>query len=274
MIFKMNKKHLLLWGIDTLTFMAVYLFSVLLEAITSENLNYEYIEKYFVRYLINFTLFYTLIFVARYIAKVYRNVWKYADSLAYLELVFADAIGGAVALILSRIIDGATVGGWYNVATIAMFNCASLALRFVYQQYYKMTSRNSSKFKDNKISVAIVGAGKTGATLADELMNSKSSHYRPMCFIDNNPAKNGARILGLPVYKEDNRVFAMLEDLGVQEIFIAVPTLTATDAKDMFDRYSATGCKVKLYDFARNTNSGYGDNEKRMSILRRTAKKT
>ena len=264
MIFKMNKKHMLLFGIDTVAFVAVYLFSIFLEAVTGGNFNTEYVGKFFVRYLINFTLFYIFIFAARYLAKVYRNVWKYADSLAYLELVFADAIGGTVALILSRIIDGATVGGWYNVATISMFNCASLALRFVYQQYYKMTSRNNSKFKGNKITVAIVGAGKTGATLADELMNSKSSHYRPVCFIDNNPAKNGARILGLPVYKEDNRVFAILEEMAVQEVFIAVPSITAADAKDMFDRYSATGCKVKLYDFARNTNSGYGENEKRI----------
>ena len=264
MIFKMNKKHMLLFGIDSASFIAVYLFSVFLEIVSDRKFNSEYFENYFVRYLINFTMFYVLVFTARYIAKVYRNVWKYADSLAYLELVFADAIGGAVALILSRLIPIATVGGWYNVATRAMFNSASLALRFAYQQYYKVSSRHNSKFKANKISVAIVGAGKTGSTLADELMNSKSSHYRPVCFIDNNPAKNGARILGLPVYKEDNRVFSMLENLEVKEIFIAVPSLTAADAKDMFDRYSATGCKVKLYDFSRNTNSGYGENEKRI----------
>ena len=134
-------------------------------------------------------------------------------------------------------------------------------MRFAYQQYYKMVSRNNSTYKDNKISVAIVGAGLTGATLAGELMNNKSSHYTPVCFIDNDPAKYGARVAGLPVYKEGTQVFNKLEAASVQEIFIAVPNLTAADAKHMFDYYSSTGCKVKIYDFLRNTD---GASDKRV----------
>ena len=261
MIYNVNKKHLLLFGIDTVIFAAVYLFSAMLEILTSADLNSEHLKQYAIRYLINFTVFYILVFAARYVARVYRNVWKYADSAAYLELVFADAIGGAVALVLSRVIPYATVGGWHSVATVAMFSTASLSMRFAYQQYYKMVSRNNSAYKDNKISVAIVGAGLTGATLAGELMNNKSSHYTPVCFIDNDPAKYGARVAGLPVYKEGTQVFNKLEAASVQEIFIAVPNLTAADAKHMFDYYSSTGCKVKIYDFLRNTD---GASDKRV----------
>ena len=264
MIFKINKKHLLLLGIDTATFLTVYLFSLLLEFMTQASTFIEDPPRYAVRYALNLVIFYTVVFITRYAAKVYRNVWKYADSRAYLELVFADAIGGSVALILTRLIPGAAVSGWHNVATLAMFNCASLSLRFAYQQYYKLTVRNSASNKDNKISVAIVGAGQIGATLADELMNYKSSHYRPVCFIDNDPEKHGARVAGLPVYKDDKTVFTKLEAIPVQEIFIAIPDLTAERAAHLFEYYSSTGCKVKLYDFVRNTNGAHDEGEKRV----------
>lgn len=264
MAFKFNKKHTILFAIDSLLFLSVYLFSTFLEVITGGSSNiYELFDQAF-GYNLNFLIFYAFIFISRYIAKVYRNVWKYADSMAYLELVFADAIGGAVALTVTRFIPKAIAGGWHNVATIAMFNCASLAIRFAYQQYYKLTARSRSEYKDNKISVAIVGAGQVGANLADELMNYKTSHYRPVCFIDNDPAKVGTRVAGLPVYNDDKSIFNKLENTHVQEIFIAIPKLDATRAKQLFDYYSETGYKIKLYDFARNTNGNYGDNERRV----------
>ena len=264
MAFKFNKKHTILFAIDSLLFLSVYLFSTFLEVITGGSSNiYELFDQAF-GYHLNFFVFYVFVFISRYIAKVYRNVWKYADSMAYLELVFADAIGGAIALTVTRFIPKAIAGGWHNVATIAMFNCASLAIRFAYQQYYKLTARSRSEYKDNKISVAIVGAGQVGANLADELMNYKTSHYRPVCFIDNDPAKVGTRVAGLPVYNDDKSIFNKLENTHVQEIFIAIPKLDATRAKQLFDYYSETGYKIKLYDFARNTNGNYGDNERRV----------
>ena len=141
MTFKFNKKHTILFAIDSLLFLSVYLFSTFLEVITGGSTNiYELFDQAF-GYNLNFLIFYAFIFISRYIAKVYRNVWKYADSMAYLELVFADAIGGAVALTVTRCIPKAIAGGWHNVATIAMFNCASLAIRFAYQQYKRKLRR-------------------------------------------------------------------------------------------------------------------------------------
>ena len=264
MIFKTNKKHLLLLGIDSATFIAVYLFSAFLELLTGRDFASDNLPSLILRYALNFLISYVFVFVTRYVAKVYRNVWKFADSSAYLELVIADAIGGALALAFTRIVLIAALSGWHSVATIAMFNCASLALRFAYQQYYRHNARNRSEFKDNKISVAIVGAGQIGAMLADELMNYKNSHYRPVCFIDNNPEKHGARVAGLPVYKDDKSVFGKLEQFPVQEIFIAIPDLSASRAAHMFEYYSSSGCKVKLYDFSRNTNGALAEGEKRV----------
>ena len=264
MVFKTNKKHLLLLGIDSLTFLAVYLFSAFAEIITSSDLSFTKLSGFLPRYAINFAVFYVAVFVTRFVGKAYRNVWRFADSLAYLELVFTDALGGGIALILTRIFPIMAVGGWHNVATMAMFNCASLALRFAYQQYYKYTKRNNPDFKDNKISVAIVGAGQIGAMLANELLNYKASHYRPVCFIDNDPTKKGTRVAGLPVYDDDKSIFTKLESIPVQEIFIAIPDLSADQAAHLFEYYSSSGCKVKIYDFSRNTNGTYSESDKRV----------
>lgn len=264
MFFKINKRRLTLIGIDALVFFTVYAFALFLELISYRGMRIEYLVKSIGTYAINFTVFAAVILATRLIVKTYKNVWRYANSRAYLELVFADAIGGGLALILSRIIPGTAVEGWLSIATVAMFNCASLSLRFAYQQYYKINSRSHAEFKDSKISVAIVGAGQVGALLADELLNYKGSHYRPVCFIDNDPAKANSRIAGLPVYAEDADIFEKLETFPVQEIFIAIPQLSGDDAQRIFEYYARSGCKVKLYDFPRNTSSDADDTEKRV----------
>ena len=265
MFLKANKRRLMLIGIDAVVFVSVYAFSILLEFISYNKSSIKPLLDEIVPFFLNFLLFATLIFGTRLITKVYRNVWRYANSRAYLEMVFADAIGGALALILSRIIPGVAMGGWFSIATVTMFNCASLSLRFAYQQYYKIHSRNHAEFKDRKISVAIVGAGQVGALLADELMNYKGSHYRPVCFIDRDPSKKDSRMSGLPVYGEDEEIFEKLKSFPVQEIFIAIPQLYGEEAQKTFEYYARSGCKIKLYDFPRNTSS---DEETGRRVLR------
>ena len=264
MIFKFNKRRLLLTGIDVAVLGIVYAFAIFLESVSYDSSVFSELFKNFGTYALNFTLFTVIIFAVRIISGVYKNVWRYANSRAYLELVFADAIGGGLALVVSRIVPGAALKGWLCIATVAMFNCASLSIRFAYQQYYKIHSRNSSELKDNRISVAIVGAGQVGSLLADELQSYKGSYYRPVCFIDNDPTKSGSRVSGLPVYEENSETFEKLAAFPVQEIFIAIPQLTGEDAQRLLEYYAQTGCKVKLYDFPRNTDGEIDEGEKRV----------
>ena len=264
MFFKVNKRRLTLIGIDALILITVYIFSIFLESISYQGIRLDGILKNLHLYAINLALFAALIFATRLCLGVYQNMWRYANSKAYLELVFSDAIGGGLALILSRIIPGIALGGWFCIGAVAMFNCASLSSRFAYQQYYKIIARSHAEFKDNKISVAIVGAGQVGALLADELMNYKGSHYRPVCFIDNDPAKKNSRIAGLPVYGEDDNALEKIKAFPVQEIFIAIPQLSGEEAQEILEHYARTGCKVKIYDFPRNAGGDAIDTEKRV----------
>ena len=254
----------MLLGIDALVFLMVYLFSVFLEFITYRGQRFDQLFRNAGAYLATFFIFSALIFGTRLIAKIYHNMWRYANSRAYLELVFADAIGGGLGLIITRFLPGIALGGWFCIATVAMFNCASLSIRFAYQQYCKINSRSHAEFKDSKISVAIVGAGRVGALLADELMNYKGSYYRPVCFIDNDLTKKNSRIAGLPVYGEDDGILEKLKSFPVQEIFIAIPQLDGDEAKRVLEFYASSGCKVKIYDFPRNSSGDATGTSKRV----------
>lgn len=203
-------------------------------------------------YLLTACIFGGVLFASRLLLSVYTNVWRYANSKAYLTMVFSDVVGGVVAMVISYALDEYSLymGVWQSASIVALFCLSTLTLRFGYQQFYRHFNLNLDYL--NKIGVAIVGAGQVGTLLAEELKYNSNSHYRPICFIDKRADKIGGKIADLRVYKEDESIISKIKDLPIQEIFIALPNIDGDTARQLHDFYSQTGCKVKLYDFPIN----------------------
>lgn len=260
MIKKSTRRRLTLILIDLFCFVAIFAASfVISEYFSTTSVKLEIATSYF----ITGCIFGGILLLSRLIFSVYTNVWRYANSKAYLTMVFSDIIGGIVALVVSRALDKYSLymGVWQSATIVALYCLATLTLRFGYQQYYRHFNLNLDYL--NKIGVAIVGAGQIGTLLAEELKYNKNSHYRPICFIDKSADKIGGKIADLKVYKEDAGIISKIKDLPVQEIFIALPNIDGETSKKLFDFYSRTGCKVKIYDFPINQQEGE-ENSKRV----------
>lgn len=260
MIKKSTRRRLTLISIDLFCFVAIFAASfVISEYFSTTSVKLDIATSYF----LTGCIFGGILLICRLVFSVYTNVWRYANSKAYLTMVFSDVIGGLVALVVSRALDKYSLymGVWQSAAIVALYCLSTLTLRFGYQQYYRHFNLNLDYL--NKIGVAIVGAGQIGTLLAEELKYNKNSHYRPICFIDTSPDKVGGKIADLRVYKEDAGIISKIKDLPVQEIFIALPNIDGETSKRLFDFYSRTGCKVKIYDFPINQIEGE-ENSKRV----------
>lgn len=237
---KFNRTHLLIL-IDTVAFFSVYWSTVFAASYSSSSVDLsmpQYVMTSFILYIC--TLF------ARLLCSVYKNVWRFANSRAYLLMVLSDCAGGLLGLFSCYLVKS-YLGFWQTTAIVACFSLASLCMRFIYQQRYRHLHTNMNTI--NKIGVAIVGTGNTGVMLAEELLYGAKSRYRPLCFIDVSPEKIGSKVCGLPVLAEDESIVEKIKKMPVQEIVIALPELDNDSTKKLLDLYSATGCTVKLYDF-------------------------
>ncbi len=235
--------------IDLLCFVAIFFTSFII----SEYFSASSVKLYGpMSYLLTGSIFGGMLFLGRFITSVYTNVWRYANSKAYLTMVFSDGASGIVALFITHTLDGYSLymGVWQSLSIVAIFCLVTLTLRFGYQQFYRHFNLNLDYI--NKIGVAIVGAGQVGTLLAEELKYNSNSHYRPICFIDKRADKIGGKISDIRVYKEDDNIISKIKDLPIQEIFIALPNIDGKTAADLLNFYSQTGCKVKLYDFPIN----------------------
>lgn len=196
---------------------------------------------------------------------IYFNVWRYTSTRFNLMLIVADAFGGVFAMLISKI-AGQFHGIWFFVTASALSALLALTARFCYRMLYKY--RNQAEIsapQENKISVAIVGAGQVGALLVNELLYNKSANYKPLFFIDKDRAKIGSRIAGLKVYPENEEILDIIREQNIGEIFIALPNMDEDKASALYHFYSKTSCKIKLYDIPAKS-LGKGDETEKRSL--------
>ena len=199
------------------------------------------------KFFTNFVILLVLVFSFRLVFKFYRVVWRYTYTKAYLSAIVSDACAGIVAIAIFAIVRG-EIKIWYFIIVVALFCILTLMSRYVYRLLYKYKNRLTDEPDSHKINVAIVGAGQIGALLADELLASKTSSYNPIAFIDKDISKKGGYISGIRIYHEDKNIVKTIRSLPIQEIFVAMPGLDSEAMKHVYQLYSKTGCKIKLYD--------------------------
>ena len=243
--------------IDSLIFFAVY-FATVLIAFQTTTIQTVSISKY----VITCAILYVTVFGVRFAARVYNNVWRYANSRAYLSMLIADTVGGLIGTAVGYAADQ-HIGIWHVVTALSGFALLTLAARFVYQQHYQHL--NMSLATLNKINVAIVGAGHTGAMLAEDMLCNSASHYKPICFIDVSPEKIGGKVCGIKILPGDDNIVETLKGMPIQEIFIAIPDLDTQKSQALMEKYRETGCKIKFYDLA--LREGEADTKPRLREL-------
>lgn len=74
--------------------------------------------------------------------------------------------------------------------------------------------------------VLIVGAGAAGDKIFREIQDGPQSHYEIAGFIDDDVAKAGRTLHGLPIFSPIDSLKTIVTDEAVQEVWIAIPSAT------------------------------------------------
>lgn len=208
------------------------------------------------------------IFVIRILGKVYGQVWRYGGVKCYIRLICTDSIAFLIYLCLELILPVQKITFERMLSLACMNLLGAMTLRLMYHYTYKYANLNSFGGKclsmllrlfsgmetENakeiqKIKVAIIGAGRVGVSLAEELINNSKASYIPKVFIDINEEKVGRDIRGIPVWSEDEASLQRLRESEVQEIIFAIPSMDAYKKKTLYEYYKNAGYKLKVYDY-------------------------
>lgn len=221
-------------------------------------------------------LAFVCVFACRLVGKIYGQIWRYGGIQCYMRLVCTDCVAFLIYVILESVLPVAHISFPRLLALSTVNTMGALIMRMSCRYAYKCSNLETFSGKilaallkifagievgggtrdDQKIKVAIIGAGNVGVTLAGELLANKMASYVPKCFVDIDKSKGGREIQGLPVLSENEATFQKLKKYGIQEIIFALPSMADERRTERYLYYKNAGYKVKMYDYPKMQMAG------------------
>ncbi|NLA27917.1 MAG: polysaccharide biosynthesis protein [Firmicutes bacterium] len=179
---------------------------------------------------------------------IYNRLWQYASVGELFSIVFAVTAGSLVNfLILSTTIrEGAfliprSVLVLHWLLTIFLVGMSRMSWRLVRGLFFRIPRPEGGR------KILIVGAGAAGATLVRELKQRQNQdRIYPVGFVDDSPGKQKMGMFGLPVLGNRENIPELVEEYGIDEIIIAIPSAPRGVIGDIVDICQATPASLKI----------------------------
>ena len=208
----------------------------------------QYLSAY-QRSILPYALFCVLIFHAR---KLYSSIWRFASYVELTQTLFANALTIPLQIIWTSFVLGASMPLSYYAGGAAL----QLALTTVVRFGYRFLKMEKVRRKQNALRyepVMLVGAGSAGQMILREINQAESSGAsgkaqppdRVVCIIDDNPNTWNRFMEGAPVAGGRDSIPENVVKYGIRKIFLAIPSASVSQKKEILDICLATGCKVK-----------------------------
>jgi FlaA1/EpsC-like NDP-sugar epimerase len=158
----------------------------------------------------------------------FRGLWRYA-SLYDLRVIVLAVLSSSIGFYIS--VRWIFAQPFYPRSIYLIDSLVLVALlgtfRLGRRAYHE--SRSSSRGKK----VLIIGAGDAGEMIVRDMLHNPDNDYQPIGFVDDDPAKRGERIHGVPVLGSRADLARIIEKTGPDDVLIAMPSAPAAVTQDV-----------------------------------------
>lgn len=173
--------------------------------------------------------------------KLYNRVWTYA-GIDEMISVFKASLAIEALYVVYRLLFSIDmprsfyVFNWVFLFILLAGSRVSIRVLRQFKRKYEKTGE--------KRNVMIIGAGSAASLLIKELQFGPGAS-RIMCVIDDNPAKRGKYIHGIPIVGNRSDIPQMAHKYHIDEIIIAIPSALPTTMRDILSICQETNAKLK-----------------------------
>lgn len=178
--------------------------------------------------------------------KLYDSLWAYAGEREMQNLVMACTLSGiinAVGLQFFKRPDEQPVPQSYYFLYTFLLISAIFVSRFSYR-FFRSKKHQALNRQNNK-QVMIIGAGEAANTIIKEILTSNYSTMSIRCIIDDDSNKWGKYIQGIRVVGGRNRIVECADLYDIDEIIVAIPSMSRPELKKVLEICKNTNCKLR-----------------------------
>lgn len=185
--------------------------------------------------------------------RLYKSIWRFASYSELTRVVVSTIITSlfhicAMTLLFERMPVSYYIFGMMIQAMLV------LGIRFSYRFVLLQRSVKAKNIAKNQTGrVMLIGAGAAGQMILRDLNHTRKTNDRVCCIIDDNPNKWKRFIDGVPVVGGREDILVNVEHYGINKIFVAIPSSSAEQKRDILNICKETGCELKnlpgMYQF-------------------------
>ena len=194
-----------------------------------------------------------------YFFDLYQGMWRYTSLTDLFSIIKAGSVASLVVIILTFFVHRFSgfsrsifIIDW--ILTILFIGGSRVAIRLF---FWIMAGDVSTRFrkrdflkaliKGNKKGkkLIIIGAGDCGEKISREIHDNPHLGYRIIGFIDDDPFKSKRQIHGISVLGNRDEIKHYAEQLGAQELLIAMPSISSKDMRTVVKLCEESGIPFK-----------------------------
>ena len=201
-------------------------------------------EAYWNGYL-KFLPLYSVVCMAVFLAlRLYRSLWRFASYSELVRVIVATLLTSVVQIAGTAIWFGFMPISYYFFGAVIQF-VLILGIRFSYRFILLERGRWKSDRHAVGSRVMLIGAGSAGQMILRDIKRAKETDDRVCCIIDDNPNKWNRYIDGVPIVGGRDDILANVEKYKIDKIFVAIPSATAVEKRDILNICKETDCELK-----------------------------
>jgi FlaA1/EpsC-like NDP-sugar epimerase len=173
----------------------------------------------------------------------YRNIWRYASIRDALNIVKTVSLSSLIAAFVIAFYHhfapfprSIIVLDWFLL--LALVSASRLTWRF-----WRDIHLTPTQVKGRK--TLIVGAGQAGSLLLQEFRRQQVCSHDIIGFVDDERAKQGMYLNGVPVVGTQEEIQALVKKFGIEEIVIAIPSVRGKALRAIVERCTRAGVRFK-----------------------------
>ena len=239
--FRLEHWHIIALGLMLYDSLALS-FSFLIALWLRYDLRYSTIVPIYIERWKSFVPVYIMVSLGVFwILKLYKSIWRFASYSEFLRVSMAIAICSVFHIIGITVFWGRMPISYYVIGAILQY-LAVLGIRFSYRFILLLRKVNNKKSHHR---IMVIGAGAAGQMLIRDIQRSGEVDGAVVCIIDDNKNKWGRLIDNIPVVGGRESILEAVEKFAVDKIFLAIPSATVSQRRDILQICNETTCELK-----------------------------
>lgn len=181
--------------------------------------------------------------------RMYSGMWRFASFSELVRTILGSLTSSLLHTVLITVLLCRMCLSYYLIGA-GLQIILLVGIRFSYR-FIQIFKKRHEPVEGKR--VMLIGAGNSGQLILRDISRATEIKDKVVCIIDDNKNKWNRYLNGIPIVGGRDEILAAAKKYKVDEIFLAIPSASVQQKRDILSICNETGCKLRqlpgMYQF-------------------------